>query len=423
MISIPPSDSLLPHVHPLANGRKIFFFPSATELVKIDLLSEAGSAYQEHPLVAAAANKLFTVAGGTMDAEQLADFMDFRGIIVENNNTALQSTATFYTLSRHLDALLPVMDALVHSPSFPEREFDIYRRERKQKILASQQKSPDVARRLFYEALFGFDHPLGTYAVPEDADRLILSDIKKHYATYHKAGGLNIVLSGHIDDSLLAAMENLCRGTMPATDKRKTFSFKGLPCHANGRQKTPLRSEAAIPGAVQATIRIGRVLPLAWNDADYAQLMLLVTLLGGYFGSRLMSNLREDKGYTYGIYARTQIYRGVIVFFITADVAGSAVDDAEKEIIKELQRLVEEPVADEELELVRTVLAGDFLRSVDGIFERSTRFIDMLGTDLDERFTDNLRTALATTTPAVLQRLAAAYLSPDAMTVCRAGAL
>lgn len=178
-----------------------------------------------------------------------------------------------------------------------------------------------------------------------------------------------------------------------------------------------------IAGSVQATVRVGRLLTLTWDDPDYAKLMILVTILGGYFGSRLMSNLREDKGYTYGIYARTQIYRGAIVFYTSADVAGDAVEAAEKEILFELQRLVDEPVPEEELALVRTVLAGDFLRSVDGIFERSVRFIDMWGTDVTERLTDNLRLALETTTPADLQRLAATHLAPSMMTVCRAGNL
>ena len=104
-------------------------------------------------------------------------------------------------------------------------------------------------------------------------------------------------------------------------------------------------------------------------------------------------------------------------------MAGSAANEAEKEIMNELQRLVDEPVADEELDLVRTVLVGDFLRSVDGIFERSARFCDMLGTDIDELFTDNLREAIRTTTPADLQRLAATHLAPEMMTVCRAGAI
>ena len=417
MISIPATDTLVPREHRLSNGRKLYYFPSGTELVRIDLLSESGSAYQTRPLVAAAANKLFTVASEHMNAEQVSEFMDFRGIIVESNNTVLQSTATFYTLSRHLGDLLPVLDDLVHAPAFPEREFEVYRRERRQKIMASQQKSSDMARRMFYEKLFGFDHPLGHYATPEDADRLTLEEVKRHYADYHCAGDMTIVLAGHVDDRLLAAIDDRFGHDTPS-DSPKHLS---LPVPSPTSHLSPLTFH--LPSSVQSTIRVGRILPLRWDDIDYARLTLLVTLLGGYFGSRLMSNLREDKGYTYGIYAHTQIYRGVIVFYITADVAGNVVDEAEKEIMHELQRLVDEPVAEEELDIVRTVLAGDFLRSIDGIFERSARFCDMLGSDITERFTDNLREAILSTTPADLQRLAATYLAPEQMTVCRAGAL
>ena len=155
MISIPLTDTLVPHVHTFANGRKLYYFPSDTELVKIDLLNEAGSAYQTQPLVAAATNKLFVGASEKMTAEQVSEFLDFRGIIIESNNTVLHSTTTFYTLSRHLDDLLPVIDDLVHIPAFPEREFNVYRRERKQKIMASQQKSSDM---FIDEVLFLFQN-------------------------------------------------------------------------------------------------------------------------------------------------------------------------------------------------------------------------------------------------------------------------
>lgn len=424
MISIPPTESLLPEVHILSNGRKLYCFPSAsTELVKIDLLSEAGSAYQTQPLVAAAANKLFSVAGSRMNANQLSEFFDFRGILVESNNSVLQSSATFYTLSRHLDDLLPVLEELVYTPAFPKREFDIYRRERHQKIMASQQKSSDMARRLFYETLFGKKHPLGAYALPEDADRLNIEAVKKHYADYHRVGDMDIVLAGHVDDCLLNAIDKYFGHEFSgeASHKARINSLAFEPQHASSLQK--VHRDLSIPSSVQATVRIGRILPLQWDDMDYARLMLLVTALGGYFGSRLMSNLREDKGYTYGIYARTQIYRGVIVFYITADVAGSAADDAEREIMNELQRLVNEPMPNEEVDLVRTVIAGDFLRSVDGIFERSARFCDMLSADITEQLTDNLRVAINETTAVQLQELAQRLVSPADMVVCRAGAI
>lgn len=417
MITIPSSDTLLPHSYRMANGRMLYYFPSdSTDLVKIDLLSESGSAYQSKPLVAAATNRLYTVASNNMSASQIAEFLDYRGIIVDNNNNVTNCTTSFYTLSRHLADLLPVVDDLVHHPQFPEEDLDVYRQERRQKIAASQLKSSDMARRLFYEALFGQQHPLGQYSVPEDAERLDIDVIRQHYTLRHCPGDLTLVLAGRVDDALLADLDARFGHHAPSIDLSHV-SFDATPI------LSPTRSDCAILGATQATLRIGRVLPIAWNEPDYATLMILVTLLGGYFGSRLMSNLREDKGYTYGIYARTQIYRGVIVFYITADVAAEALRPAEQEIMLELQRLVDQPVTQEELDLVRTVLAGDFLRSVDGIFERSARFVDMFATEVDERLTDNLRQALASVTPNDLQRLASYYLAPRLMTVCRAGAL
>ena len=134
-----------------------------------------------------------------------------------------------------------------------------------------------------------------------------------------------------------------------------------------------------------------------------------------------MRNIREDKGYTYGIYARTQIYRGCIVFYITADVAANTADDAVSQVFHELEQLAACPVSEDELALVKNVLVGDFLRSVDGIFELSSRYCDMLANGVDECLTDNLRKALNETTAAELQELAQRLLRVEEMTVCTAG--
>lgn len=418
MIEIPAISTLLPEEHRLSNGRTLYAFPSvSTELVKIDFLYEAGTAYQPQKLVSGAANNLYTVASDEMDARKLSEFLDYRGIIVDNNSDVLHCSSSFYTLHRHLDALVPVLESLVHRPAFPEEELEVFKNKRRQKLLSLRQQSSEVARRLFYTALFGPDHPLGRYAEPEDADRLNLDIIRNFYEKYHRAGDMDIIVSGKVDDKLLAALDSAFGHDTPSTHSNITSL---APLSPNSEFRT---QNSPISGSVQTTLRIGRILPLRWDDPDYARFMVLTTLLGGYFGSRLMSNLREDKGYTYGIYARTQIYRGVIVFFITADVAGNAAAEAEKEIFHELQRLIDEPVSQEELDLVRVVLAGDFIRSVDGVFERAARFGDMLGTHVTEQFTDNLRDILPTITPTELQHLATQYLRPEEQTVCRAGAL
>ncbi len=416
MIEIPATQSLKPEEHRLSNGRTLYYFPSAsTELVKIDLLCEAGSAYQTQKLVAGAANRLYVTASETMDAERLSEFMDYRGIIIDSNADTMRSSTTFYTLHRHLDDLLPVMDDLVHRPAFPQRELEVFANKRRQQLMGLRQKSHEVARRLFYQCLFGLEHPLGRYADVEDVDRLNVEVVRDFYEQYHRPGNMDIVVAGKVDDRLLAALDDRFGRDLPIDRPHLILEPGGMTAER--------RSKRTIPGAVQATVRVGRVLPLAWGSMDYARFMILTTLLGGYFGSRLMSNLREDKGYTYGIYARTQLYRGVIVFYITADVAGDVAAEAEKEIFAELRKLAEEPVSEEELNLVRVVMAGDFIRSVDGIFERSARFCDMLGTDITETLTDNLRIAVNKTTAAQLQELAQRLFKPDDMTVCLAGAV
>ena len=417
MVSLPDTATLLPQEHSLATGGMLYAFPSAsTDLVKIDLIHEAGSAYQPQPLCAATANRLFAVASDDMDARQVAEFMDYRGIVVDHNPDILTASTSVYFLRRYLDELLPVLQQLLLHPAFPQDDFEVFLSKRRQELQAMQRKSREVARRLFYQTLFGIDHPLGRYAEPDDADRLDRETVVRFFHERYRSRQL--IVSGNVDAELIEKVTGALAPLRVEESKGQKVEELNSTIHY------PLSTfKVTVPGAVQTTLRVGRILPLRWDSVDYARFMLLTTLLGGYFGSRLMSNLREDKGYTYGIQAHTQIYRGVIVLYITTDVAASAADAAEEEIRHELQRLCDEPVGDDELAMVKTVLIGDFIRSVDGVFERSERLRSMLATDVDETFTDNLREALQTTTADQLLHLSRRLLQPADMLYCRAGAI
>lgn len=410
MISIPDSGMLMPQMR----GPFRFFPSTTTDLMRLDLLFEAGSAYQPQLLCAMAANKLCTTATTRMDAAALSEFMDYRGVIVENGNDVLQSSITVYMLRRYAAEVLPVVADMLHRPLFTEKEFAAWQAKHRQEILANEQRSSVQARRIFYEVLFGADHPLGRHAEASDVDRLGLDTVRDYFGQRysHPTG---TILAGNADDEVFKLLEN--------NDFSPIERSNALTLHAPESPRSVQSTiHFPIPGSVQTTMRIGRIVPLVWDSSDYAILMLAVTALGGYFGSRLMSNLREDKGYTYGIYARTQIYRGTIVFYIAADVAAGVAQKAVDEVMTELRRMCDEPMEAEELELVRTVMTGDFLRSVDGVFERAARHADMLGTDIDERFTDNLSQALLNATTADIQRVARLCLNPDSMAVCTAGA-
>lgn len=423
MFSLPETATLLPQKRMMANGRMLYIITSdSTDLVKLDFLYEAGSAYQPQMLCAAAACKLHMLSGGGHTAAQLSEFLDYRGVIVETSPDVLQSTVTVYFLRRYAGELLPLLLEVMECADFPEEEFRVYCGKRRQELLSAERKTNEVARRLFYQELFGVEHPLGRYAVADDVDRLQLDVVKDFYRRRFVGGEMSLVLSGSVDEKLVELVES-CFGMKKCgvVENTRLAGLSGGIYEMVERQLRGTKAIGVIDGAVQSTVRIGRVLPLQWKDMNYARFMLLTTILGGYFGSRLMQNLREERGLTYGVYARTQIYRGCIVFYATADVADDRVEEAESEMVKEIGRLMEEEIGEEELELAKRVIAGDFLRSVDGVFERSARLCDMLGSGIDETFTDNLRSVLENVTPAEIQSVAQKMMNPQEMLICSCG--
>lgn len=407
-LSLPSIDILSPR-----EEGGIFLFPSdSTELVKLDLLFEAGSAYQHKKLSASATVKLMTVATETMHSAELAEFMDYRGILIETDSQIQQATLTFYFLRRYADELMPVVRDMLVRPMFHSDDFRVWRERRRQEMLSAEQRPSALARREFYRRLFGEDHPLGAFATPSDLDWLSIEDIRAHHLERYKVANMTVVLAGAVDEEL--AM--LVRETLNVSEHIDARS------HTHGGTNVPgTVSHIALEHATQTAIRIGRILPMAWDSEEYARFMLLCTVLGGYFGSRLMQNLREGKGLTYGIYARSQIYRDSVVFYITADVSGGMAERAVGEVSKELSRLCAELVPETELQRVKAVMVGDFLRSIDGVFERSARFCDMYATCVTEQLTANLNHALSSATPDGLRTLASRYMQPSSMTVCTAG--
>lgn len=408
---------LLPQRYRMRNGKTInYFVDDNVGLVKMDFVFEAGSAVQDKYLQAASAISLVTEGSACHTARQIAEFMDFRGIIVEKSNDEVSSTLTVYALPRYANELLPLLREMLTEPTYPDDEFAVYVAKRRQQLMVNLQRTSYVARKRWGECLYGCEHPMGRYAVPSDLDALTVADVRNYHRRWLTPSRMDIVLGGAVTDALLAAFDGTFGGDAVVAIS-KTELPKPNP-QGVGLQKV------AVSGAVQNTLRVGRLLPMRWNERAYAEFMVLTTVLGGYFGSRLMSNIREDKGYTYGVNAMTHIGRGSLDFFIVTDVAADKAEPAMEEIIKEMERLRREPVLAGELELVRTCMLGDFMRSIDGIFERSERFCQQMTSCVDESFTDNFMAVLepGAVTCDRLRELAFELLDPQQMVMVNAGA-
>lgn len=392
------------------------FRSSATDLLKLDFVFEAGSYYQPQLLAAVCAARLMTVATRRMDAQHLSEFLDARGIVVESSSNVFTACLTFYTHRRYAEELLPVVAEMLREPALAEGDFEVWRAAKRQELAVHQQRSSTVARRLWYQGLFGADHPLGRAVAPEDADRLGLETVRDFFQRYFPAIPRQVTLSGAVDDSLLSLLTTLDMVSPGSFAPRHSLS---LPTVSDLSPTTAL-----IPASQQTSIRIGRILPAAGEMPfeESARLALCTTLLGGWFGSRLMSNLREDKGYTYGVNAHIQPYRGCRVFFIASDVAAGTADDAIGEALGELQHLTDTPPSEEELDTAKSILAGDAMRMLDGVFERSDRFCDLLESGPNDFSDARFAQVLHDTNPEHIPGLMQKWLRPERMLCCQAGA-
>lgn len=416
MLTPPSLLPLIPQEHPLPNGNTLHLFRNdAVGILKLDFTLEAGSAYQSFKSQSHAANQLFAETTVDQSPEQVAEFLDFRGIVVERSADVCTGNVSFYFMRKFADELLPLIARMFEAPSVTPQLFDAYISRRIAQLKTNFQRTNYLARNRYYELLYGYDHSMGTYASPQDLQKLTLPAVTDFMRQHYNLATAHIILSGPVDDELIRLVEcHLAPQTTTAAPARVSLPVTPRP---------PAQPDHIIlPGTVQSTIRIGRILPFPWHSMDYTRFMVLNTVLGGYFGSRLMSNLREDKGYTYGIYSQTQIFRDSIVLYITADVAAPATHDAVNEILHEIEHLRKQPVPEDELERVRNYMMGDFIRSIDGIFEISERYRQMVSTDVDERLSANLMETLATVTPAQLLPLAQTTLT-DLITVTAGPAL
>ncbi len=399
----------------LDNGLKTtVFFSESTELIKLDFIFEAGSYWQTKVFEASFTNYLLTEGSSKRSAKEIAEFLDLRGAYLEKNVEKEIAVLTAYFLKKYSEDILSLLYEIIYDPAFAEHELEVYTQKRKQQFLIESQKVNFIAQTRFSEMLFGENHPYGKFGKLDDFENLSTRDLKSFHEKFYKKNPMHIVVSGHVNNEFLNLLNQyfgIKRDFITPID-----SFTGIiPSH------DPIQSFIPMPHAVQSAVRVGKI-SIDSSHQDFPMLMVLNTLLGGYFGSRLMKNIREEKGYTYGIYSLLHSFRKSGMFFITAEVNCNVVDLAIKEIMYELKRLRTEPVSQEELNLVKNYLIGEFIRSMDGVFELSERYKSLLQLSRKQSFYQNCIGAIADATPEILQSTAQKYLHEESMIKLSVGA-
>ncbi|MDQ3111955.1 MAG: insulinase family protein [Bacteroidota bacterium] len=391
----------------LPNGIPVYMLNAGTqEVTRIEFIFQAGIRHQSHPLVCSGVNDMLDEGTHTRNAEVIAEELDFYGAFIETETQHDVASFTLFSLNKHLRSTLPIVQDILQNASFPENEFRIYLTNKRQKYLVDNDKVSVLARRKFNELLFGTVHPYGAKSELPDFDLLTREMLVDFHKNNYTSDRCMIVVSGKLPENML---ELLAQFFGDEKWKGNKSGDKTLPAAVSDAQRVHTIEKE---GAVQSAIRIGRVL-FNKTHPDYLGMQVLNTVLGGYFGSRLMANIREDKGYTYGIGSGLVSMFGGGYFVISTEVGVEVTNAALKEIYFEIDKLQKELVGEDELELVRNYLIGVFLRSTDGPFAIGDRLKGIVGYGLGYEYYERYVQTIRTITPEQLLDLANKYLKQE----------
>jgi predicted Zn-dependent peptidase len=389
----------------LKNGVDVYTIDAgAEEVLSLEWVFYAGNWFEDQNLVAASANFLLKNGTTKKSAFQVNEHFEYYGSCLNRACYNETATVSLHCLNKHIAELLPVVRELLTDSIMPEQELAIYQQNMKQRLKVNLKKSDFIAGRLIDSYLYGEHHPYGKYTRDEDFDKLNRQQLLDFYNKYYQQGKFVIFVAGRLP----ANLEPLLNEYFGDLGNNK---IQAGPIALKSSEEKKFRVTNDKDG-VQGSIRIARPFPNR-HHPDFLKIQVLNSLFGGFFGSRLMSNIREDKGYTYGIHSYLQNHIHESAWMISTEAGKDVCEAAIIEIYKEMKTLREEPVDDEELLLVRNFMMGSILGDLDGPFQIIARWKNIILNGLDENYFYNSINTIKTISAEELQGLAQKYLKPE----------
>ncbi|MBS1919761.1 MAG: insulinase family protein [Bacteroidetes bacterium] len=389
----------------LKNGVEVYTIDAgAEEVMMAEWVFFAGNWFEEQNLVAATTNFLLKNGTTHKNAFQINEHFDYFGSYLNRSCYNETATITLHCLTKHIKELLPLVRELITESVLPEEELTIYQQNMKQRLKVNLLKSDFVAGRFIDACLYGKDHPYGKYSSAEEFDALKRESLLNFYKKYYQQGKFMMFVAGKLPQNLETIL-NEQFGDLP----NQSVSTQDISVQPSIEKKFRLSND---PNAVQGSIRIARPFPNR-HHPDFLKVQVLNVLFGGFFGSRLMSNIREDKGYTYGIYSFLLNHIHHSGWMITTEAGRDVCEATIQEVYKEMKKLREAPPENEELKLVRNYMMGGILGDLDGPFQIIARWKNIILNNLEENYFYNSINTIKNITPEELQQLAIKYLQPE----------
>jgi zinc protease len=408
----PPKSLTLPPVvtRELPNGMKLVVVEQH-ELPIVDFILLVGTGAEadpaQRPGVATLTAELLDEGTATRNTLAIADQEAYLGVALQTASGWDASRVTLHTPTAQLDSALALFADVALRPTFPQREFDRVKRERLTELIQLKDRAPDIADRAYAAVLYGERHPYGhPLEGTETSVRLVgRGDVQRFYRTYYRPNNATLIAVGDVtpDDverrarALFGAWE---RATVPAA------TVGAAPDH--GKSAVYLIDKA---GAPQTSVRIG-VVGVPRSTDDYFALVVMNTILGGAFTSRLNQNLRETHGYTYGAFSSFDMRRAAGPFVARAEVTGAKTDSSLAEFMKEL-RGIRDTVPAVELEKAKRYLQLQLPARFETTGQIATQLVPLVLYGLPLDFYNGYVQRVEQITRADVQRVAQRYVNPD----------
>lgn len=378
------------------------------EIVKIDFVFEAGKWYEPKNQLADYVNRMMREGVKGRSAKEIADILEFYGSSLESSVSFTNAGFQLYSLNKHLPHILPLVMEIFTDASFPEDEFDTLLNNKKQKHIGRLAKNDYVANRNFLSAMWGPMHPYGRITELADFENVDTTKLKEYYKRFYNASNCFIVVSGKLDDAIIKSLNTVFGGNSWSGSKAPhdiTYEPKPSP---------ELRQHTDKKDSVQSSVMIGNA-TINKHHPDYEKLSVVNTVFGGYFGSRLMANIREDKGYTYGIFSSLTSYQHGGIFEISAEVGKEVSEATISEVQIEIGSMRNQLIDKDELETVKNYLTGRLMRSVDGPMKYSDVYKGLILYGKDGNYINEYLKTIHDITAEEIKELSQKYLDFDRM--------
>lgn len=384
------------------------------EVVRMDVLFSGGRWQQSQKLQALFTNRMLREGTTKYTAATIAEKLDYYGSWLELSSSSEYAYITVYSLNKYLVKTLEVVESMIKEPLFPQKELQTILDTNIQQYLVNTSKVDFLAHRSLLKSLYGEQHPCGKIVMEEDYHTITPEVLREFYERYYHSGNCSIFLSGKVTDDIISRVTDIFGipfGQYQLQMPKLSFPFAAIP---------EKRIFTEREDAMQSAVKMGCT-TITREHPDYPKLRVLMTLFGGYFGSRLMSNIREDKGYTYGISAGVVFYPDSGLLIVSTETDNEYVEPLIQEVYHEIDRLHQEPVSAEELRMVRNYMLGEMCRSYESPFSLSDAWIFIATSGLkDDYFARSLQ-AVNEITPAEIQDLAQRYLCKETLKEVIAG--